>query len=93
VPGSGIAYGQAEWNRSALYLALLPLVNAERVVFLDVLELLRELPGGWSAAAAAAGVTGWTTREGDTTIWRMRRPVRSYGSRRRRPGRAPEASS
>jgi hypothetical protein len=41
----GITYHAAEQNRSALYLELLPLVNAGRVRLLDDGELLRELRG------------------------------------------------
>ena len=42
---SGIRYEGAEHTTSALYLELLPLVNAGAVVLLDAPELLRELRG------------------------------------------------
>jgi hypothetical protein len=41
----GVTYTPSPLDRSALYLELLPLVNAERVRLLDVPELLRELRG------------------------------------------------
>lgn len=41
----GITYRFSEWDRSRLYLELLPLVNAGQVRLLDVPELLRELRG------------------------------------------------
>lgn len=41
----GITYNHSERDRSALYLELLPAVNARRVVLLDDAELLRELRG------------------------------------------------
>jgi hypothetical protein len=41
----GITYHAAEQDRSALYLEVLPLVNAARVRLLDDAELLRELRG------------------------------------------------
>ena len=39
----GVSYRPSERDRSALYLELLPMVNAQRVVLLDDPELLREL--------------------------------------------------
>jgi hypothetical protein len=42
---AGITYEQAELNASALYLELLPVVNAAAVALLDLPELLRELRG------------------------------------------------
>lgn len=41
----GITYRPSEYDRSALYLELLPLINAGRAVLLDQPELLRELRG------------------------------------------------
>jgi hypothetical protein len=41
----GITYKASELDRSAIYLELLPLVNARRALVLDVPELLRELRG------------------------------------------------
>jgi hypothetical protein len=41
----GVTYRPSERDRSAIYLELLPLVNAGRAVLLDVPELLRELRG------------------------------------------------
>jgi hypothetical protein len=41
----GITYRPSERDRSTIYLDLLPMVNAERVVLLDDAELLRELRG------------------------------------------------
>jgi hypothetical protein len=40
-----LTYEPSERDRSTLYLEMLPLINAERVVLLDVPELLRELRG------------------------------------------------
>ena len=42
---NGVRYHSSEKDRSALYLELLPAVNAERVRLLDEPELLRELRG------------------------------------------------
>jgi hypothetical protein len=42
---NGVAYRHSERDRSAIYLDLLPAVNAEKVVLLDDAELLRELRG------------------------------------------------
>ena len=42
---NGCNYEPSEMNRSELYLELLPLINSERAVLLDVPELLRELRG------------------------------------------------
>ena len=39
----GVSYHPSEWDRSALYLEFLPLVNAARVSLLDDPDLLREL--------------------------------------------------
>lgn len=41
----GVTYRHSERDRSAIYLDLLPAVNAEKVVLLDDAELLRELRG------------------------------------------------
>lgn len=41
----GIEYAVAEHDRSALYLALLPVVNSAGVELLDLVDLLRELRG------------------------------------------------
>jgi hypothetical protein len=41
----GITYDVAEEDRSALYLGMLPVVNAKGIELLDVAELLRELRG------------------------------------------------
>jgi hypothetical protein len=41
----GVRYQASDRDRSAIYLELLPLINAERVVLLDVPELLREIRG------------------------------------------------
>ena len=41
----GITYRPSERDRSTIYLDLLPMVNAERVVLLDDAEPLRELRG------------------------------------------------
>lgn len=43
--GHGVTYAPSMQDRSALYLELLPLVNANRVVLLDLPDLLRELRG------------------------------------------------
>jgi hypothetical protein len=42
---NGVTYTPSTRDRSALYLELLPLVNAERAVLLDLPDLLRELRG------------------------------------------------
>jgi len=42
---NGITYRPSDRDRSAIYLDLLPAVNAEKVLLLDDAELLRELRG------------------------------------------------
>jgi len=60
----GITYCPCEQDKSQLYLALLPLINAQRVRLLDHPELLRQLRGlerrrGWGGRDRVDHRRGW----------------------------------
>ena len=75
-----VEYRASERDRSALYLELLPTINAAPSCCSTRGSCCGSC-GAWSGGVGRAGAIGWTIGRGRTTIARSRRPGRS--SRRR----------